>query len=67
MARPERVGTTQSTVSYHGLRDWLDRVEKLGELQKVVPGAALASLAPDRSARREPVREIDRLEARRVG
>ncbi len=35
MARPERVGTTQSTVSYHGLRDWLDQVEKLGELQKV--------------------------------
>jgi murein DD-endopeptidase MepM/ murein hydrolase activator NlpD len=39
----------------------------LGELQKVVPGAALASLAPDRSAEQEPVREIDRLAAKRVG
>src|SRR5690606_10323773 len=39
----------------------------LAELQKVVPGAALASLAPDRSTQQEPVREIDRLEAKRVG
>jgi murein DD-endopeptidase MepM/ murein hydrolase activator NlpD len=39
----------------------------IGELQKVVPGAALASLAPDRSVEQEPVREIDRLAAKRIG
>ena len=39
----------------------------LGQMQQVVPGAALASLAPESSARQEPVREIDRLEARRIG
>jgi murein DD-endopeptidase MepM/ murein hydrolase activator NlpD len=39
---------------------------RLAELQKVAPGAALASLAPEPSARQEPVREIDRLEAKRV-
>ena len=38
----------------------------LAQLQKVTPGAALASLAPDPSISREPVREIDRLEAKRV-
>src|SRR3989337_4520228 len=35
MPRPERVGTAPSTVSYRGLRDWLDQVEKMGELLKV--------------------------------
>ena len=39
---------------------------RLAEVQKVAPGAALADLAPDPSAEREPVREIDRLEAQRV-
>ena len=39
---------------------------RLGELQKVAPGAALATLAPDPAAKQEPVREIDRLETRRV-
>ena len=40
---------------------------RLAELQRVEPGAALATLAPDPSAQQEPVREIDRLEARRIG
>ena len=35
MARPERVGASHSTVSYRGLRDWIDQVEKMGELRKV--------------------------------
>jgi len=35
MARPEKIGTRQSAVSYRGLRDWLEQVEKLGELLKV--------------------------------
>ena len=34
----------------------------LAELQRVEPGAALASLAPDPSTIEEPVREIDRIE-----
>src|SRR5215207_4020854 len=34
MARPERISAA-STVSYHGLRDWLEQVEKMGELLKV--------------------------------
>src|SRR5215207_9588850 len=34
MARPERISAA-STVSYHGLRDWLEQVEKMGELRKV--------------------------------
>lgn len=38
----------------------------LNQLQEVVPGAALATLAPEPSAR-ETVREIDRLEARHIG
>jgi hypothetical protein len=33
----------------------------------VAPGAALASLAPDASAKDEPVREIDRLDSQKVG
>ena len=40
---------------------------RLADVQKVAPGAALATLAPDPSAAREPMREIDRLEAGRVG
>jgi murein DD-endopeptidase MepM/ murein hydrolase activator NlpD len=40
---------------------------RLSELQTIKPGAALATLEPDPAAEREPVREIDRLEARRVG
>lgn len=39
---------------------------RLAELQKVEPGAALATLAPDPKATREPVREIDRLESKRI-
>src|SRR5437870_147191 len=35
MARPEKIGTQQSAVTYRGLRDWLEQVEKLGELLKV--------------------------------
>jgi len=35
MARPERIGTSESTVTYRGLRDWIDRVDKMGELLKV--------------------------------
>lgn len=37
---------------------------QLGELQKVSPGAALATLEPDSAAIDEPLREIDRIEAR---
>ena len=40
---------------------------RLAEIQQVAPGAALATLAPDTSADQEPVREIDRLEAKQVG
>lgn len=40
---------------------------RLAELQRVAPGAALASLAPDPTVRGEPVREIDRLDAKRIG
>ncbi|HYD24659.1 MAG TPA: M23 family metallopeptidase [Croceibacterium sp.] len=39
---------------------------RLAELQKIAPGAALATLAPDPSAEQEPVREIDRLTSKRV-
>src|SRR3989449_9939027 len=35
MARPEKIGTRQSAVTYRGLRDWLEQVEKFGELLKV--------------------------------
>lgn len=37
---------------------------RLSDLHKVEPGAALSSLAPDASAKDEPVREIDRLSNR---
>ena len=40
---------------------------RLAEIQKVAPGAALATLAPDPSAETEPMREIDRLNARKIG
>ena len=55
---------TRATLSGRELASFRAR---LVELQKVEPGAALATLAPDPSAAREPVREIDRLEARRIG
>ena len=32
MARPERVGAAHSTVTYRGLRDWIEQVDKMGEL-----------------------------------
>src|SRR5438094_171559 len=35
MESPEKIGTRQSAVSYRGLRDWLEQVERLGELLKV--------------------------------
>src|ERR671919_1752303 len=35
MARPEKVGVSQSGVAYRGLRAWLEQVEKFGELLKV--------------------------------
>jgi murein DD-endopeptidase MepM/ murein hydrolase activator NlpD len=40
---------------------------RLGELQRIEPGAALATLAPDPAVEDEPVREIDRLDAKRIG
>ena len=40
---------------------------RLAELQTITPGAALASLTPDTSEPTESVREIDRLEAKRIG
>ena len=35
MARPEQMKTSQNAVTYRGLRDWLEQVDKLGELRKV--------------------------------
>ena len=35
MARPERVGASHSTVTYRGLRDWIDQVDKMEELLQV--------------------------------
>ena len=35
MARPEKISAAQSAITYRGLRDWLNQVEKLGELLKV--------------------------------
>ena len=32
MARPERAGAAHSSVTYRGLRDWIEQVEKMGEL-----------------------------------
>jgi murein DD-endopeptidase MepM/ murein hydrolase activator NlpD len=40
---------------------------RLAELQRIAPGAALVALAPDPSVEEEPVREIDRLDAKRIG
>jgi murein DD-endopeptidase MepM/ murein hydrolase activator NlpD len=48
-------------------RELADFRARLAELQKVKPGAALATLAPDTTAEREPEREIDRLESKRIG
>jgi murein DD-endopeptidase MepM/ murein hydrolase activator NlpD len=39
---------------------------ELSELQTIAPGAALAPIAPDSSADEEPVREIDRLDSRKI-
>lgn len=39
---------------------------RIAELQKVEPGAALASLAPDPTEKKAPVREIDRLDSKRI-
>jgi 4-hydroxy-3-polyprenylbenzoate decarboxylase len=35
MARAEKVGTSEAKLSYRGLRDWLEQVEKMGELLKI--------------------------------
>src|ERR1043165_6821070 len=35
MARPERVGRDQSRLRYRGLRDWIEQVDKVGELKQV--------------------------------
>jgi murein DD-endopeptidase MepM/ murein hydrolase activator NlpD len=40
---------------------------RLAELQRIEPGAALAALAPDPAVREEPTREIDRLDAKKIG
>ena len=39
---------------------------RLAELQRIEPGSALAALAPDPTVEEEPVREIDRLDAKRI-
>ncbi|MEO6386867.1 MAG: M23 family metallopeptidase [Croceibacterium sp.] len=54
---------TRSQLSGRELADFRGR---LAELQKVAPGAALGTLAPDSSTEDDPVREIDRLESRHV-
>ncbi|MBI2348919.1 MAG: UbiD family decarboxylase [Deltaproteobacteria bacterium] len=35
MARAEKVGASQAKVAYRGLRDWLEQVDRLGELLRV--------------------------------
>ncbi|HXV83077.1 MAG TPA: hypothetical protein VEG60_24715, partial [Candidatus Binatia bacterium] len=35
MARPEKAGISENALTYRGLRDWVDQVEKLGELLRV--------------------------------
>ena len=35
MARPERAGAAHSSVTYRGLRDWIEQVGKMGELLEV--------------------------------
>jgi murein DD-endopeptidase MepM/ murein hydrolase activator NlpD len=40
---------------------------RLAELQRIAPGAALATLTPDPAVDGEPVREIDRLDANKIG
>ncbi len=40
---------------------------RLGELKTIAPGAALATLARDRSDEQQPEREIDRLDSKKVG
>lgn len=53
---------TRATLSGRELADFR---EQLVRLQRVVPGEALKSLAPDPSLIAQPAREIDRLEAPR--
>ena len=48
-------------------RELADFRARLADLQRIEPGAALAALAPDPSLKEEPVREIDRLDARKIG
>jgi murein DD-endopeptidase MepM/ murein hydrolase activator NlpD len=48
-------------------RELADFRARLADIQQIAPGAALASLAPDPSAEQAPVREIDRLAAKKVG
>jgi hypothetical protein len=40
---------------------------RLADLQRIEAGAALATLAPGPSVEEKPVREIDRLDAKRIG
>ena len=35
MARAERVGASQAKMAYRGLRDWLEQVDRMGELLRV--------------------------------
>jgi murein DD-endopeptidase MepM/ murein hydrolase activator NlpD len=39
---------------------------RLAELQKVEPGAALATLAPDKDEQDAPAREIDRIDSKQI-
>ena len=32
MARAEKVGPSENLVTYRGLRDWIEQVDKMGEL-----------------------------------
>jgi murein DD-endopeptidase MepM/ murein hydrolase activator NlpD len=47
-------------------RDLANFRSQMAELQKIAPGAALATLEPDPVTSREPVREIDRLDSHRI-
>jgi UbiD family decarboxylase len=35
MARAEKIGPSENVVTYRGLRDWIERVDKMGELLKL--------------------------------
>ncbi len=61
---PAGVGfVTRAQLSGRELADFRAR---LAEWKTDRPGAALATLEPSAAAQEEPVREIDRLESRRV-